>query len=48
MEWLTPELLTPIVSNLNTSVEILVPIGIGIMGTMIGVHLIPRIVYKFF
>lgn len=48
MDWLTPTLLTPIVTNLNSAVETLVPIGIGIMGTMIGVHLIPRIVYKFF
>lgn len=48
MEWLSPELLQPIVSNLHTAIETLVPVGIGIMGTMIGVHLIPRIVYKFF
>ncbi len=44
---LTAEMLAPITTNLNTNLDVLLPIGIGIMGTMIGVGLIPRIVYKF-
>lgn len=44
---LTPEMLKPITDALTSNLTTLVPIGIGIMGTMIGVSLIPRIVYKF-
>lgn len=41
------EMLAPITSTLTSNLNVLLPIGIGIMGTMIGVSLIPRIVYKF-
>lgn len=37
----------PIVDTLNANVGELLPVGIGIMAVMIGVSLIPRIVYKF-
>lgn len=43
----TAEMLAPITETLTSNLNVLVPIGIGIMGTMIGVGLIPRIVYKF-
>lgn len=41
------EMLAPITTTLTSNLEVLLPIGIGIMGVMIGVSLIPRIVYKF-
>ena len=44
---ITAEMLAPITTALSSNLEVLVPVGIGIMGTMIGVGLIPRIVYKF-
>lgn len=44
---ITAEMLAPITTALTNNLDVLVPVGIGIMGTMIGVGLIPRIVYKF-
>lgn len=44
---ITAEMLAPITTALESNLAVLVPVGIGIMGTMIGVGLIPRIVYKF-
>jgi len=44
---ITAEMLAPITTAITSNLTILLPIGIGIMGTMIGVSLIPRIVYKF-
>lgn len=44
---ITADMLAPITTTLETNLGVLVPVGIGIMGTMIGVGLIPRIVYKF-
>lgn len=43
----TAEMLAPITTTLEANLTVLLPIGITIMGTMIGVGLIPRIVYKF-
>lgn len=44
---ITADMLTPITTNLDANLGVLLPVGIAIMGTMIGVGLIPRIVYKF-
>lgn len=44
---ITADMLAPITTTLETNLGVLLPVGIGIMGTMIGVGLIPRIVYKF-
>lgn len=41
------EMLAPITDTLTSNLTVLLPVGIGIMGIMIGVSLIPRIVYKF-
>lgn len=43
----TAEMLAPITTTLNENLAVLLPVGITIMGVMIGVSLIPRIVYKF-
>ena len=43
----TAEMLAPITTTLNSNLDVLLPIGITIMGIMIGVSLIPRIIYKF-
>ena len=37
----------PITTAISSAMTTLIPIGIGVMATMIGVALIPRIIYKF-
>ena len=41
------EMLQPIVEGLTGNLEVILPIGMSIMATMIGVSLIPRLIYKF-
>ena len=43
----TADMLNPILDMLEANLGVLVPVGVAIMGTMIGIGLIPRIVYKF-
>lgn len=43
----TSELVAPIVNAINSGLTTLVPIGLGIMATFIGISLIPRVIYKF-
>ena len=43
----TAAMLEPVTSAITTNLGVLLPVGLGIMGTMIGISLIPRIVYKF-
>ena len=38
----------PLTTAITGNLEVLLPVGITIMGIMIGVSLIPRIIYKFF
>lgn len=45
---ITSALVEPITNAINSGLTTLVPIGIGIMATFIGISLIPRIIYKFF
>ena len=44
---LTSEMLSGITSAVTDNLGVLLPVGLTIMGVMIGVSLIPRIVYKF-
>lgn len=48
MTALTPAMLEPITTAVTGNLGTLLPVGIGIMGIMLGVSLIPRIIYKFF
>lgn len=43
----TKEMLAPLTTSLNSNLEVLLPFGVGLMSVMIGVGLIPRIIYKF-
>lgn len=43
----TSELVQPLVDTINSGLNVLVPIGIGIMGTFIGIRLVRRIIYTF-
>lgn len=41
-------MLEPITTALTSNMSVLVPVGVTIMGALIGVSLIPKILYKFF
>lgn len=43
----TAEMLAPITDGLSKNLAIILPVGMTIMGTLIGVSLIPRLIYKF-
>ena len=44
---ITAELVAPITTAISSGLSVLVPIGLGVMATFIGIGLIPRIIYKF-
>lgn len=44
----TAEMLAPITTAITGNLDVLLPVGIGIMAIMLGVSLIPRLIYKFF
>ena len=41
----TSQLVQPVVDSINSGLNVLIPIGIGIMSTFIGIHLIRRVIY---
>ena len=44
----TADMLTPVTTAITSNLGVLLPVGISIMAILIGVALIPRIIYKFF
>lgn len=40
-------MLTPLTNTISSNITTLLPVGVTIMSIMIGVGLIPRIIYKF-
>lgn len=44
---ITAELVKPITDAISSGLTTLVPVGIGVMATFVGISLIPRIIYKF-
>lgn len=44
---ITEDTVQPVTDAINSGLTTLVPIGIGIMGTFIGIALIKRIIYTF-
>lgn len=44
---ITADTVKPITDALASGLTTLLPVGIGIMATFIGISLIPRIIYKF-
>lgn len=44
---ITAAMLEPLTETITSNLNVLLPVGLTIMGIMIGVSLIPRIVYKF-
>lgn len=43
----TDTLVKPLVEAVNSGLETMIPIGIGIMGTFIGISLIRRVIFSF-
>ena len=44
---LTSTMFTGLIDTITSNLDVLLPVGLSIMGIMIAVSLIPRIVYKF-
>lgn len=44
---ITAELVAPVTEAISSGLTTLVPVGIGIMATFVGLSLIPRVIYKF-
>lgn len=44
---ITANTVSPVTNAINSGLTTLVPIGIGIMGTFIGISLIKRVIYTF-
>lgn len=44
---ITAEMLKPITDAFTGNINVLLPVGLGIMGTILGINLIPRVIYKF-
>lgn len=44
----TPEMLSEVTDAITGNLSVLLPVGITILAVMVGVSLIPRIIYKFF
>lgn len=45
---ITSDMVQPLASAVTANVGQILPVGITIMGVMLGVTLIPKIIYKFF
>lgn len=45
---ITSEMVKPLLTAVTSNVSVILPIGIGIMGVMLGISIIPKIVYRFF
>lgn len=43
----TADMFTGLTNAVTSNAEVIIPIGIGIMAIMVGIGLIPRILYKF-
>ena len=43
----TADVISPVTNAINSALNTLIPIGLGIMGTMIAVSLIKRVIYTF-
>jgi hypothetical protein len=44
---LTASMFTDLTSQITADVGVLVPVGIGVMAIMVGVRLVPKIIYSF-
>jgi hypothetical protein len=47
MELITSSMIEPIAEGLKGVISVILPVGFGILGTMLGVRLIPRLFRMF-
>lgn len=45
---ITEEMLQPVIDSITGNLGVLLPVGLIILAVMVGVALIPRIIWKFF
>lgn len=45
---ITADMVAPIANAVQSGITTLVPVGIGIMATMLGFKIIPKVIYSFF
>ena len=43
----TKDMFSGLTAAITSNAEVLIPVGVGIMAIMVGISLIPRILYKF-
>lgn len=43
----TSDMVEPIQAAISSGLEVLVPVGVGVMATFVGIKLIPRVIYMF-
>lgn len=43
----TKDMFSGLTSAITSNAEVLIPVGVGIMAIMVGISLIPRIIWKF-
>lgn len=43
----TKDMFSGLTSAITSNAEVLIPVGVGIMAIMVGISLIPRILWKF-
>ena len=44
---ITTEMLTPLVEGIVSNVNVVLPVGLGIMGLMLGIRIIPSLLRRF-
>lgn len=44
---ITSDLVQPVVTTINSGLNVLVPVGIGIMSTFIGIRVLKRVIFTF-
>lgn len=44
---ITSEMLEPILDYITGNIAVIIPVGIAVMGIMIGIALVPRIIKRF-
>ena len=44
---ITTQMLTPLVEGIVANVNVILPVGLGIMGMMLGIRLVPKLIRRF-
>ncbi len=47
MTIITPELLQGLQTSIQTGITAILPVGLSVMGAMVGIRLLPKLIYRF-